>query len=122
MQQVSTFRQSEVAGAICQKMRDVPASPKPEDEIESVQLLRLAEALLNKTPDDFRALLEVNPGLVHEWHQDFRRQRQHAETLARQWQAAEAALAIMIRRAMAETQGETGDDESGDEMNSPQKG
>lgn len=67
------------------------------EPIDSLQLLRLAEVVLTKSVDDLRALIEVNPDLVREWLSDFHRERVKAEKVARQWQAAEAALAILMR-------------------------
>ncbi len=75
-------------------MQDRNAEPDREvDSIEELQLARLARAVLSKSPADLAALAEANPLIVWEWLEAFRRQKLKAETQARHWSAAMAAIA-----------------------------
>jgi hypothetical protein len=65
--------------------------PAP-DLIEAAQLRRLASTVLSKSPEDLAALTETNPMLVWEWIDAFRKEWLAAETEARYWSAAAAAL------------------------------
>ena len=62
------------------------------DRIEEIQLVRLAGAVLTKSPLDLAALAEANPMIVWEWVEAFRRQKLEAEAEVRFWSAAMAAL------------------------------
>lgn len=73
-------------------VRELDYVPGP-DLIEAAQLRRLAGTVLAKSADDLAALAETNPGLVAEWIEAFRKERLAAETEARYWSAAAAALA-----------------------------
>jgi hypothetical protein len=64
-------------------------------DIEQLQLQRLATAVLSKSPEDLAALAANNPELVWEWQATFRQQRLEAEAAARFWSAALAALATI---------------------------
>lgn len=70
------------------------------DPIEAVQLGRLASAVLTKSSDDLAALAEANPMIVCEWIEAFRRKKIEAETDARRWSAAMAALKTATPRAV----------------------
>ncbi len=63
------------------------------DPIESVQLERLAKALLSKDHQDLAALAASNPTLMEEWQRAFRRQHSAAKRSARYWASASAVLA-----------------------------
>lgn len=65
---------------------------QPNLDIEQIQLERLAEAVLCKSPDDLAALRTCNPELIAEWIEAFGHQQRAAERAARNWAAARAAL------------------------------
>lgn len=65
------------------------------DQIEMLQLERLARALLSKDHNDLAALATSNPALIEEWQQAFRAQRFAAERSARYWASAAAVLATV---------------------------
>ncbi len=75
------------------EFRGLPAGG--EAETEALQLMRLAGAVLTKSPDDLAAIAEANPTIVWEWIAAFRQQRLEAEAAARFWSAAGAALATI---------------------------
>lgn len=62
------------------------------EHIETLQLQRLAQALLTKDHHDLSALTASNPKLVREWQRAFQAQRQEAEKCARFWASAAAQL------------------------------
>lgn len=64
--------------------------------IETVQLVRLAGAVLDKSPEDLMAIAECNPSLIWEWLEAFRERRLEAEQQARFWSAALASLSTAI--------------------------
>jgi hypothetical protein len=74
----------------------ITAEPVPAtaDEIEELQLKRLAGALLARSQADLAALMVTNPMIVWEWVEAFRSRKQKAEAEARYWSAAMAALTI----------------------------
>lgn len=73
------------------RVRELGYVPAP-DLIEAAQLRRLASTVLSKSPEDLAALTETNPMLVWEWIDAFRKEWLAAETEARYWSAAAAAL------------------------------
>lgn len=70
------------------------------DQIEAIQLARLAGAVLSKSPADLMAIAETNPLIIWEWMEAFRRQKVEAEKEQRFWSAALAALSTAIPAAM----------------------
>ena len=68
---------------------------EPGDTIEEVQLRRLAEAVLSKSPADLAALAETNPQLFWEWIQAFTKKKREAEAAGQGWSAAIACLATV---------------------------
>ena len=70
------------------------------DQIESVQLARLASAVLSKSPADLIALAESNPQIIWEWLEAFRRQKLKAEAESRFWSAAMAILSTAVPAAL----------------------
>lgn len=90
--------------APARRLRAPDCAPAP-DLIEAAQLRRLATTVLSKSPDDLAALAETNPMLVWEWIEAFRKEKLAAETEARYWSAAVAALSTAtpgVVRAAAE--------------------
>lgn len=79
---------------------DRPKTAAPVSRIETMQLERLAGAVLSKSPADLAALAESNPLIVWEWIEEFRRQKVAAETEARYWAAAIGALATATPEAV----------------------
>lgn len=79
--------------------RAIPQAPAPE-LIEAAQLRRLASAVLSKSPEDLAALAETNPMLVGEWIDAFRQEKLAAESEARYWSAAMAALSTATPQAV----------------------
>ncbi|MCC7252620.1 hypothetical protein [Hyphomicrobium sp.] len=77
-----------------------PEYTPAHDLIEGAQLRRLASTVLAKSPEDLAALAETNPLLVWEWIDAFRKERLAAETEARYWSAAAAALATASPQAV----------------------
>lgn len=63
------------------------------DQIEAVQLQRLASTVLSKSPADLAALAEDNPLLFWEWIEEFHRRKAKADAEVRLWSAAIACLA-----------------------------
>lgn len=64
-----------------------------ETHQESVEVTRLAMAVLSKTPDDLAAIAACNGLLRGRWLEAFERQKATAEADARFWSAAMAHLA-----------------------------
>jgi hypothetical protein len=60
---------------------------------DSVEVARLAMAVLSKTPDDLAAIAACNGLLRSRWLEAFERQKATAEADARFWSAAMAHLA-----------------------------
>lgn len=65
------------------------------EPLETVQLERLAKALLSKDSHDLAALAAANPALIEEWQQAFQAHRNAAERTARYWASAAAVLATI---------------------------
>ena len=64
-----------------------------DDEVERVQLVRLAGAVLSKSVDDLKVLAAENPDLIWEWIDEFRRRKARADAEARMWSAAMVRIA-----------------------------
>ena len=78
-----------------------PRAPDVEsDSVEAVQLLRLAGAVLDKSPEDLVAIAESNPLLIQDWLEAFRMRKQMADVEARYWSAAMAALSTAVPETM----------------------
>jgi hypothetical protein len=67
-----------------------------DGRIETVQLVRLAGAVLEKSPEDLMAIASCNPSLIWEWLEAFRDRRLEAEQEARFWAAVIASLSTAI--------------------------
>ena len=68
------------------------------DPIEELQLSRLANAILSKSPADLAALSEANPQLFWEWIEAFAHKKREADTACHLWAAAMACLATTSAR------------------------
>lgn len=67
--------------------------PASAEEMETIQLKRLASTVLEKAPADLKALAENNPLIVWEWIDEFARRKAQAESEVRLWNAAMTWLA-----------------------------
>lgn len=74
---------------------------RSSQSIEKLQLDRLATAVLSKSREDLVALAETNPHLFREWSDAFRQEKLRAESEARRWSSAMAALATALPAALA---------------------
>lgn len=80
---------------------DVRESRPAQADIDAVQLARLAATVLAKSPADLAALAAANPHVAKEWIEAFGRAKAEAETAARFWSAAMAALSTVAPMRLA---------------------
>lgn len=71
------------------------------DPTETLQLRRLAGALLTKSPEDLAALAANNPEVIWEWRDAFVKEKLAAEEDMRFWLRAVAVLAIVEPRSFS---------------------
>ena len=73
----------------------------PRAEIDAVQLARLADTVLAKSPADLAALAAANPHVAKEWIEAFGRAKAEAEAAERFYSAAMAALSTVAPMRLA---------------------
>lgn len=65
-----------------------PASPVALPGSEVAELIRLARAVLLKSPDDLAAIASAAPAMTGDWLNEFRAERARAEAEAKFWTGA----------------------------------
>jgi hypothetical protein len=69
--------------------------------IDEVQLARIAETVLQKSPADLAALAATAPNVAREWIEAFGRAKAEAEAAARFYAAAMASLSTVAPMRLA---------------------